>query len=112
MARAIDGIVGTVQERTAVIVEREGAVVRLTLDRPEQHNPLTARCIREVLDGVSDAGADPTIRVIIIRGAGRSFCSGYGVLPDDLGPGEADRPPTIEADVQAMLALSTGWGRL
>ena len=86
--------------------------MRLTLDRPDQHNPLTARCIREVLGAVAAAGADPSSRAIVIRGAGRSFCSGYGVLPDDLELGEASGPATIEADVQAMLALSSGWSQL
>ena len=36
----------------AVVTERIGAVCRLTLNRPERHNPLTPRCIREILDGV------------------------------------------------------------
>lgn len=100
------------QVRPAVVVERDGAVVRLTLDRPEQHNPLTARCIRELLDAVAAAGRDRGVRVVVIRGAGRSFCSGYGVLPDDLEPGEAGAPVSIEDDVQDMLSLSAGWSRL
>ncbi len=100
------------QERPAVLVEREGAVVKLTLDRPEQHNPITPRCRRELLEALERAAQDPSVRVVVIRGTGRSFSSGYGVLPDDLEPGATAGPSSLEDDVQSMLALSAGWGRL
>ena len=78
-------------DEPAVVVEPIGAVRRLTLNRPDRHNPLTARCIRELLAAVADADRDPAVRVVVIRGSGRSFSSGYGVLPEDIEPGEADR---------------------
>ncbi len=96
-------------DQPAVLVEPIGAVRRLTLNRPEQHNPLTARCIRELLAAVADAEHDPTVRAVLIRGSGRSFSSGYGVLPDDIEPGEVVAPSGIEADVTSMLELGTGW---
>ncbi len=96
-------------DRPAVVVEGIGAVRRLTLNRPHQHNPLTSRCIRELLAAVTDAEHDPAVRAVLIRGSGPSFSSGYGVLPDDLEPGGAGGPGGIEADVTAMLELGTGW---
>jgi enoyl-CoA hydratase len=100
------------EDRPAVLVEPIGAVRRLTLNRPDQHNPLTARCIRELLQAVADAGQDPTVRSVLIRGSGRSFSSGYGVLPDDLEPEEGTAPGGIETDVTAMLELGTGWAKV
>ena len=77
-------------DEPAVLVERIGAVRRLTLNRPERHNPLTPRCIRELLGGRRRRRAVmPTVRVVVIRGSGRSFSSGYGILPEDIEPGDA-----------------------
>jgi enoyl-CoA hydratase len=96
----------------AVVTERIGAVFRLTLNRPARHNPLTPRCIREILAGVATAEGDDGIRAVVIRGSGPSFSSGYGILPDDLEPGDEDASSGIEADVAAMVDLGTGWARV
>ena len=96
----------------AVLTERIGVVCRLTLNRPERHNPLTPRCIRELLEAVADAERDTDIRVVVIRGSGRSFSSGYGILPEDMEPGDADPPHGIEGDAAAMLELAAGWAQV
>lgn len=92
-----------------VLAHTFGPVRRLTLNRPEQHNPLTPRCIRELLSEVAEAGSDPEVKAVVIRGSGRSFSSGYGVLAED-----AEEEPTrtvggIERDVASMLELVSGW---
>jgi enoyl-CoA hydratase len=92
-----------------VLTERIGAVCRLTLNRPDRHNPLTPRCIRELLAAVAGAERDTAVRAVVIRGSGRSFSSGYGILPEDIEPGDADPPGGIEGDVSAMLELAAGW---
>ena len=86
----------------AVVTERIGAVCRLTLNRPTRHNPLTPRCIREILEAVASAEGDPGVRSVVIRGSGPSFSSGYGILPDDIEPGDEETRPGIEGDVAAM----------
>jgi enoyl-CoA hydratase len=95
----------------AVLVERIGPVRRLTLNRGAQHNPLTGRCIGELVAGVTDAESDPEARVVIIRGSGKSFSSGYGVLPDDAEPGPVVGGG-IGADVTAMLDLGSAWAKV
>jgi enoyl-CoA hydratase/carnithine racemase len=95
-----------------VTVETIGRVRRLTLDRPEHHNPLTPRCIRELLQAVADAEADADASVIIIRSTGRSFSSGYGYIAEDAEPGDFPQHAAIEGDVSAMLALGDGWARV
>jgi enoyl-CoA hydratase len=99
-------------DRPTIRNERIGAVCRITLDRPERHNPLTPRCIREVLAAVADAEADTEVRAIIIRGSGRSFSSGYGILPEDIQPEDAQAQGGLEGDVSAMIALGTGWAKV
>jgi enoyl-CoA hydratase len=98
-------------DNPAVLTERIGAACRLTLNRPERHNPLTPRCIRELLEAIDDAERDGDIRVVVIRGSGRSFSSGYGILPEDI-EGDADPPPGIEGDAAAMLELAAGWAKV
>jgi enoyl-CoA hydratase len=95
-----------------VLVESIGAVRRLTLNRPERHNPLTGRCIRELLEAVADVERDQSVRAVVIRGSGRSFSSGYGVLPEDIQPDEPQAPGGIEGDVASMIELGTGWARV
>jgi enoyl-CoA hydratase len=93
-------------------VEEIGRVRRLTLNRPDHHNPLTPRCIRELLAAVAEAEADATVSVIIIRSTGRSFSSGYGFIAEDTDPGDFPQHDGIEGDVSAMLALGEGWARI
>jgi enoyl-CoA hydratase len=100
------------QDNPTVLVEPIGAVRRLTLNRPERHNPLTPRCIRELLAAVAEAEQDGDARVVVIRGSGRSFSSGYGILPDDIEPGDAGPPSGIEGDAEAMLELAAGWAKV
>lgn len=97
---------------TTVQIEEIGRVRRLTLNRPDQHNPLTPRCIREVLGAIGQFEADAEARVVVIRGAGRSFSSGYGFIAEDLEPGDFARRDALEGDVSAMLSLAAGWSRL
>ena len=97
---------------STLIVEEIGAVRRLTLNRPDHHNPLTPRCIRELLAAVQEAEGDTGARVIVIRSTGRSFSSGYGFIAEDTDPDDLPQHTAIEGDVTAMLALGDGWGRI
>ncbi|HVA06541.1 MAG TPA: crotonase/enoyl-CoA hydratase family protein [Acidimicrobiales bacterium] len=99
-------------EFATLTVEQIDAVRRITLNRPAQHNPLTPRCIREVLNAVAVAEADRTVRVVIIRSTGRSFSSGYGFVAEDVEPGDFAPHESTESDVTAMLDLASGWARV
>jgi enoyl-CoA hydratase len=92
--------------------EEIGAVRRVTLDRPDQHNPLTPRSIREILAAVEAAGSDASARVLVVRSTGRSFSSGYGFIAEDTDPGDFPVHEAIEGDVSAMLALAANWSRV
>jgi enoyl-CoA hydratase len=97
---------------STLTVEDVGRVRRLTLNRPDQHNPLTPRCIRELLAAVQEAEGDLEVSVIVIRSTGRSFSSGYGFIAEDTDPGDFPQHTSIEGDVTAMLALGDGWARI
>ena len=60
----------------AVIYEVEGAIARITLNRPEKKNALNDALIAGVKRTLQQANRDANVRVIVITGAGNDFCSG------------------------------------
>lgn len=72
---------------TRVALERDGARLTVTLDRPEVRNALDARMRDALLEALTLASWDSSIEVVHLRGAGPSFCSGgdldeFGTFPD------------------------------
>lgn len=55
----------------------DGAIATITLNRPESLNTIVPPMPDEVEAAVHTAIRDPAVRVIVLRGAGRSFCAGY-----------------------------------
>lgn len=60
-----------------VLYETEGRLARITLNRPEKLNAINHELPTELSTAVDRANADEQVHVIILRGAGRAFCSGY-----------------------------------
>lgn len=81
-------------------------VRRLTLNRPEKRNAMSNDLRRELLEGLREADRDESIRVAIIRGAGKCFSSGYD-LGSDLG---SNQPYfTSQVGMQWARHVSEGW---
>lgn len=86
------------------------AVRRVTLDRPEKRNAMHGPLRRQLLNAIRAAAADPAVRVVIVRGAGKDFCAGYDLAPSPEekyadpggGPGRFQREV-----VDGWLSLST-----
>ena len=55
----------------------EGRIARITLDRPDRLNAIDDDMPRQIRVAVDEANADPAVHVIVVAGAGRSFCAGY-----------------------------------
>ena len=56
---------------------REGAVAAITLNRPERRNALSLELMLELTACLDEIGRDREVRVVILRGAGKVFCSGH-----------------------------------
>jgi 2-(1,2-epoxy-1,2-dihydrophenyl)acetyl-CoA isomerase len=54
----------------------DAGVLVLTLNRPEQLNALTWELMRRLQEALEQASVDPAVRVVILTGSGRGFCSG------------------------------------
>src|SRR5687768_5771321 len=59
-----------------MIYTKENHVVTITLNRPEQRNAVSAPLIDELVAAVKEFREDDDARVLVLTGAGRSFCSG------------------------------------
>lgn len=72
-----------------VTIERQGAVLAITLARPERRNAITVAMYAALADAIEQAQGDDAIRVITLRGLGEDFTAGNDLgdflqaLPDD-----------------------------
>jgi len=64
------------QEYTTIIVEKKGRVARVWLNRPEVHNAFNSLMIGELNQAFERIGQDPSFRVVVLSGRGKSFCAG------------------------------------
>ena len=60
----------------------EDGVARITLQRPERLGAYTPRMCAELLDGIRSVRLDDAVRVLVLTGTGRGFCTGGDVSPD------------------------------
>src|SRR5215472_1353386 len=80
-----------------ILYEVVDCICTITLNRPDRLNAWTRQMHLDLKDAMHKAGADPSVRVIILTGAGRGFCAGadMGSL-QAIGAGDrADRPPQL-----------------
>jgi len=86
-------------------------VRRLTLNRPEQLNAMTAELCQALHDELSALARERSVRAVILTGAGRGFCAGldlhgYGAAPENDGSDEPrDRLANQEHMSRLILAL-------
>ncbi len=84
-----------------ILYEVDNGVCRITLNRPQVYNALSPGLIRDITAAVEAAGADDTVRVVLLTGAGdRAFCSGA-----DLKEGFANAAATGESTPGGQMNL-------
>lgn len=72
----------------STIIVDSGPITRITLNRPERHNAINTAMGDELVRALTATGRSPEVKVIVLKGAGRSFCSG-----DDRTEGAGGRIP-------------------
>jgi enoyl-CoA hydratase/carnithine racemase len=108
-----------------LIVERDGHVATITLNRPERLNAITGSMLDALSKALVELDDDSDIRAIILTGAGRGFCAGLDLQDQmsgqGLGQGDGiaattarfnlrDAPPTVlhNVDTPTICALNGG----
>jgi 2-(1,2-epoxy-1,2-dihydrophenyl)acetyl-CoA isomerase len=81
-----------------LVVEPDGTVLRVRLDRPDRRNALTDDMVLALIEIVEAAGSDETVRVIALSGTGDHFCSGF----DLGGRGTGGEKPRVGATQRRM----------
>jgi enoyl-CoA hydratase len=84
-----------VSEGPVVLYEAGERVARITLNRPERGNGITAALIGELTRCVERADLDPEVHVLLLSGNGPGFCGGYDLVESAEGMGES-RPAERE----------------
>ncbi len=95
-----DQAAGAIAE-PAVLLSRQGAVAVLTLNRPASLNSFTRQMHRDLWAALDEVEADPSIRALVLTGAGRAFCAGADLSEMDFSEGpnlmhRADPGPLVE----------------
>lgn len=90
-----------------VLVEKQTPQITVvTLNRPERRNALTIELMSELTGAIENAGADPDQRILILRGAGKAFCTGLDLQE------AAKHDPHAMAEMVARTLLALAETRL
>ena len=86
-----------------VLIEKKSPQITvLTLNRPERRNALTIELMTELTAAIESTAADPQQRVVILRGAGKAFCTGLDLQE----AAKAEPHVTAETVARTLLALA------
>ena len=89
---------------TELTVSRDGHVARLTIDRPDKRNAMTAAMWAGLPDVLRRLADDGDVRVLVVTGAGPSFCAGADISDLLSGPDPADPMAAVRRDNLAAQA--------
>lgn len=93
-------------ETITIDVDARGVAV-LTLNLPDKHNAMSAQMLADLTQAASALGADDAVRVVVLTGAGKSFCAG-----GDLGWMRAQRDMDAQTRAAEAGKLATMLGAL
>jgi 2-(1,2-epoxy-1,2-dihydrophenyl)acetyl-CoA isomerase len=87
-----------------ILYTKEEGIATITMNRPQRMNAYTDRMIQEMVNAIDDAREDDAVKVMVLTGAGRGFCSGGDLF--ETGP-PASRVPASETPALS----SAAWAR-
>ena len=73
-------------EEQRVLIDVADHVATVTLNRPDKHNALDGAMFTGIIAAAEEIAATPGVRVVVMHGAGKSFCSGLDVASLATGP--------------------------
>jgi 2-(1,2-epoxy-1,2-dihydrophenyl)acetyl-CoA isomerase len=89
-----------------VLTSRNGAVLTITLNRPDTYNAINRAMHEGLAQALAEAG-DPAVRAVVLTGAGRGFCSGQDLREFQELPGGVQQAleETYHPNIRAIRAL-------
>lgn len=88
-----------------ILVDTDGPVATITLNRPEKLNALSGALMQDLMDALRWLSPGDAVRVIRIKGAGRAFCPGYDLDPRTASYGADGHMPDPGARGDALADL-------
>lgn len=62
-----------------ILLSKEDHIASLILNRPEKKNAINRKMMTELIEAIEDIGRDDDVRVLVIKGADKAFCSGADI---------------------------------
>ncbi len=101
-----------------VTYHRDGRVGFITLNRPQKRNAMSLSLWKDLDRAIGMAEKDPEARVVLLAGAGKSFCAGLDLSPENkiiatvTGPANAAQKVALFKEVKQVQAIHTRLERL
>ena len=101
---SVDPAISSAQTGLLVDRERDGSVVRLTLNRPGKRNALSRALLAEMASALGEIAGDARARVVVLAAAGPVFCAGHD-LSEMVGRSEDEYLDLFQTCTRVMLGL-------
>ncbi len=75
-----------------VILKKEGHIATITMNRPEMMNALNTQMLQEMVAAIDEIACNDDVRVVVLTGAGRVFCSGADISEGGKASGLSGTP--------------------
>jgi 2-(1,2-epoxy-1,2-dihydrophenyl)acetyl-CoA isomerase len=86
-----------------LLASQDGGVLTLTLNRPEARNAMSGEMTAALAEQLARAEFEPSVRCIVLTGAGGAFCAGGDVKGmNSRASGESAAPPSVDAAIHAQ----------
>lgn len=90
-----------------VLVDVDGHVATVTLNRPQRRNAITLQMLAELTDALKRCDDDNAVRCVLVTGAGKGFCSGLDLKDAAAGTGLGGDGVDVDAAALSLDALPT-----
>ena len=87
-----------------ILYEKSGPVATLTMNRPDRLNGMTKKMLRETREALTAASEDREVRVLVLTGAGKTFCPGADL---QMVAADSDDEPSNTDDFRVPVLLHT-----
>jgi len=89
-----------VSQDNSLLVDRDGALCTLTINRPEKLNALSPACLHKISEIMKELSEDNVTRVVVIRGSGdAAFSAGFDIASLPAGTVPAPEDPAAGEDI-------------
>lgn len=83
----------------------ENGISNLTINRPKYYNSLTIECMESFVEELEDVALDPSVKVVVVSGAGKGFCAGHDMRSLRANPGKSYYEKTFAASSKLMMTI-------